>query len=204
MCPPSLVREPRRIGQRSSEEIPPVPSRVASSNQTQRRFPGRKVKPPSRLERGGSRPRGGGASIYKQRGEGGVEVSPLLLLWSLIFTHSYPVTSVGFFFLLSHRASCNCIQLPDCPGKVVIWFWWNIPRRAARGHVCVRIPSAFWMRAAPAWLLFCFRRRSSRLLSSAFFAVVWSETCGVPEGLGSNCCCWLASWRASKGCSSQP
>lgn len=137
MRPPSLVREPRRIGQRSSEEIPPVPSRVASSNQTQRRFPGRKVKPPSRLERGGSRPRGGGASIYKQGGEGGVEVSPLLLLWSLIFTHSYPVTSVGFF---PSFPSCilQLYTVTGCPGKVVIWFWWNIPRRAwACACVCV-------------------------------------------------------------------
>lgn len=38
------------------------------------------------------------------------------------------------------------------------------------------------MRAAPARLLFCFRRRSSRLLSSGFFAVVCSETCGVLRG----------------------
>lgn len=135
MRPPSLVREPRRIGQRSSEEIPPVPSsRVASSNQTQRRFPGRKVKPPSRLERGGSRPRGGGASIYKQGGEGGVEVSPLLLLWSLIFTHSYPVTSVGFFsfFPIVHLATVYSYRMPREGGDLVL-----VEYTAPRVGMCV-------------------------------------------------------------------
>lgn len=67
-----------------------------------------------------------------------MEVSPLLLLWSLIFTHSYPVTSVGFFsfFPIVHLATVYSYRMPREGGDLVL-VEYTAPRVGMCVCVCV-------------------------------------------------------------------